>query len=222
MKRFLALCLALSLVLTLAPALGEEEKVLNIFSWEGYVDETTIANFTAETGISINYAVFASNEEMLMKLQANGASEYDIIIASDYILSLARKENLVEVEVLEHLFKVAALGVVAGIGKNVVSFLAHLPCVGRILVFHVEIRQGCEFLSINLLELHGRPSFSNGTRRMSAALPLNVRGRVDMRLGHALTTILYAMAKLPRLWPAASMRQRCKRIVLAPSSSLQC
>ena len=68
MKRFLALCLALSLVLTLAPALGEEEKVLNIFSWEGYVDETTIANFTAETGISINYAVFASNEEMLMKL----------------------------------------------------------------------------------------------------------------------------------------------------------
>ena len=94
MKRFLALCLALSLVLTLAPALGEEEKVLNIFSWEGYVDETTIANFTAETGISINYAVFASNEEMLMKLQANGASEYDIIIASDYILSLARKENL--------------------------------------------------------------------------------------------------------------------------------
>lgn len=94
MKRFLALCLALSLVLTLAPALGEEEKVLNIFSWEAYVDETTIANFTAETGISINYAVFASNEEMLMKLQANGASEYDIIIASDYILSLARKENL--------------------------------------------------------------------------------------------------------------------------------
>ena len=93
MKRFLALCLALSLALSLAPALGEEEKVLNIFSWEGYVDETTIANFTAETGISINYAVFASNEEMLMKLQANGASEYDIIIASDYILSLARKEN---------------------------------------------------------------------------------------------------------------------------------
>ena len=90
MKRFLALCLALSLVLTLAPALGEEEKVLNIFSWEGYVDETTIANFTAETGIAINYAAFASNEEMLMKLQANGASEYDIIIASDYILSLAR------------------------------------------------------------------------------------------------------------------------------------
>ena len=45
MKRFLALCLALSLVLTLAPALGEEEKVLNIFSWEGYVDETTHRQF---------------------------------------------------------------------------------------------------------------------------------------------------------------------------------
>ena len=144
-----------------------------------------ICQVAATTGIAAGHAV------LIQALDDARKGTFDI--------HLARKEVLVKVEVLEHLFKVAAMGVVAGTGKNVVSFLAHLPCVGRILVFHVEIRQGCEFLSIDLLELHDGPSFSNGTRPMPVALPLSVRGRADMRLGHALTTILYAMAKLPRL-----------------------
>ena len=29
-----------------------------------------------------------------MKLEANGGSEYDIVLASDYVLSIARKEGL--------------------------------------------------------------------------------------------------------------------------------
>ena len=94
MKRILSLVLVLMLCLPLVSAMAEEEKVLNIFTWEYYIDDETLANFTAETGIEINYATFASNEEMLMKLQANGATEYDIILASDYILSMAHKEGL--------------------------------------------------------------------------------------------------------------------------------
>ncbi|NMF55765.1 hypothetical protein HF320_05420 [Collinsella sp. KGMB02528] len=125
-----------------------------------------ICQVAAATGIAAGHAVL---------IQA-----FDDARKSAFGIHLARKESLVEVEVLKHLFKVAALGVVAGIGKNVVSFLAHLPCVGRILVFHVEIRQGCKFLSIDLLKLHDGPSFSNGTRPMPAALPLSVRARGDM------------------------------------------
>lgn len=95
MKRFLCICLALTLALALLPAaVAEEEKVLNLFTWNDYVDGDTLAGFTAETGIRVNFATFASNEEMLMKLQANGASEYDLVLASDYILSAARKEGL--------------------------------------------------------------------------------------------------------------------------------
>ena len=91
MKRLLCTCLVLILTLSLVPATAEEEKVLNIFTWATYIDEVTLANFTAETGIQINYSYFASNEEMLMKLEANGGSEYDIVLASDYIISAARK-----------------------------------------------------------------------------------------------------------------------------------
>ncbi len=94
MKRILAVFLALVSLTFVCTGLAEEEKVLNLFTWEGYVDDGTLAQFMEETGIQVNYSTFASNEEMLLKLQANGGSEYDIVIASDYAISTARKQNL--------------------------------------------------------------------------------------------------------------------------------
>ena len=93
MKKFFALIIAV-LMLVSATAFAEEEKVLNVFTWEGYFDETTLAGFKEATGITVNFSSFSSNEEMLLKLQANGGSEYDIILASDYAISTARKEGL--------------------------------------------------------------------------------------------------------------------------------
>ena len=67
MKKILALLLAATLCLAGLTALAEEEeKVLNVFTWEGYFDETTLAQFTEETGIQVNYSTFASNEEMML------------------------------------------------------------------------------------------------------------------------------------------------------------
>ena len=96
MKKFLAMLLAAILAAfgCAAVAEEEEEKVLNIFTWDGYFDETTLAQFTEETGIQINYSPFATNEEMLMRLQANGGSEYDIIVASDYAVQAAASQGL--------------------------------------------------------------------------------------------------------------------------------
>ena len=94
MKKGIAVLLVLALLALSGAALAEEEKVLNVFTWEGYFDDTTLAQFSDETGIQINYSTFASNEEMLLKLQANGGSEYDIVLASDYAISAARKQNL--------------------------------------------------------------------------------------------------------------------------------
>ena len=97
MKKILALLLAATLCLAGLTALAEEEeKVLNVFTWEGYFDETTLAQFTEETGIQVNYSTFASNEEMMLKLQANGGSEYDVVLASDYAISTIRKEGLIQ------------------------------------------------------------------------------------------------------------------------------
>jgi len=69
------------------------EKVLNIFTWADYIPKDVLAGFKEKTGVTINYSNFDSNEEMLAKLQAAKGGSYDIIIASDYILDIARKSG---------------------------------------------------------------------------------------------------------------------------------
>lgn len=76
-----------------APAAGDAEKVLNIFTWDGYFPPDVVEAFTAETGIKINFSNFESNEEMLTKLEAAKGGEYDVVIASDYMIDIARKKG---------------------------------------------------------------------------------------------------------------------------------
>ena len=100
MKKFFALLLVL--VMMSACAVAEtvnqkDEAVLNIFSWEGYIDYSTVIQpFEEETGIKVNYATFASNEEMYEKLSAVNGGDYDIILASDYILNTTREAGLMQ------------------------------------------------------------------------------------------------------------------------------
>ena len=101
MKKLLCLALCL-LALLSATALAQtdnavDEPVLNIFTWEGYIDsETVLKPFTEETGIQVNYATFSSNEEMYEKLSAANGGDYDIVLASDYILNTAREAGLMQ------------------------------------------------------------------------------------------------------------------------------
>ena len=94
-KRILALLMAAVLALGLA-ACGKkaDEKVLNIFTWATYFPDDVLAEFTEQTGIKINYSVFQSNEEMLMKIQQGG--DYDLVLASDYLIDIARSQDLMK------------------------------------------------------------------------------------------------------------------------------
>lgn len=68
---------------------------LNIYTWAEYVPQDIIDRFEEETGIRVNYTNFEANEEMLAKLETSGGGEYDIVIASDYIIKIAADEGLV-------------------------------------------------------------------------------------------------------------------------------
>ncbi len=59
-------------------AAAAEEKVLNVFNWSDYIAEDTLARFTKETGIKVNYDVYDSNEILEAKLMA-GKSGYDVV-----------------------------------------------------------------------------------------------------------------------------------------------
>jgi putrescine transport system substrate-binding protein len=62
-----------------APA--AEEKALNVFIWNDYLAEDTIANFEKETGIKVALSNYGSNEELEAKL-APGHSGYDVVVPS--------------------------------------------------------------------------------------------------------------------------------------------
>ncbi|CUI03715.1 polyamine ABC transporter substrate-binding protein [Massilia antarctica] len=64
-----------------APAQAQqaEEKVLNVYNWSDYIGDDTIKNFTKETGITVRYDVFDSNEVLNAKLVA-GKSGYDVVV----------------------------------------------------------------------------------------------------------------------------------------------
>lgn len=72
---------------------------INVYNWGEYIctgaDEGTLnvnAEFTALTGIKVNYTNYATNEELYAKLKGGGAS-YDIIIPSDYMINKMIKEK---------------------------------------------------------------------------------------------------------------------------------
>ena len=74
---------------------GPEEKVLNLYNWADYVAKSTLPNFEKQTGIKVTQDYFSSNEELLAKLQAGGTG-YDVIIPSDYMVSIMIKSDILE------------------------------------------------------------------------------------------------------------------------------
>ena len=78
---------------TAAADLGPIEKELNIYNWSDYIAEDTIPNFEKEFGVKVTYDTYESNEEMVAKLQA-GASGYDIVVPSNYIVPVMTATGL--------------------------------------------------------------------------------------------------------------------------------
>ncbi|MCF8510473.1 MAG: polyamine ABC transporter substrate-binding protein [Rhodobacteraceae bacterium] len=52
---------------------------VNVYNWADYIGETTVADFSAETGIDVVYDLYASAEEMQAKMLA-GSSGYDVVL----------------------------------------------------------------------------------------------------------------------------------------------
>jgi spermidine/putrescine transport system substrate-binding protein len=86
-RRFLMGAAAVGAALAAAPrqSWAEEEKKLNVYNWDTYIGETTLATFTEKTGIEVQYDLFANNEELLAKLK-EGNPGYDVIFPSDYMV----------------------------------------------------------------------------------------------------------------------------------------
>ena len=93
MKKLVAAVLVLVALSIGAGALAEG--TITVFNWYDCIDESVISMFEQETGISVKYANFTTNEEMYAKL-SSGAGDYDVIFPSDYIIERMIKEDMLE------------------------------------------------------------------------------------------------------------------------------
>lgn len=69
-----------------APAESGLASELSVYNWADYIDEALLTKYEEEYGVKIIYDTFASNEDLLAKLQA-GATGYDVIFPSDYMVA---------------------------------------------------------------------------------------------------------------------------------------
>lgn len=56
-----------------------QDRVVNVYNWSDYIDDSIIEDFTKETGIKVVYDVYDSNEILETKLLAGG-SGYDVVV----------------------------------------------------------------------------------------------------------------------------------------------
>lgn len=101
MKRLIWRVVAVSLIVgslaVLAAACGGKEqklaKEIHVYNWSEYIDPQVYKDFEAEFGVHVVEDTFANNEELLAKLQA-GATGYDVIVPSDYMVSIMIQEKI--------------------------------------------------------------------------------------------------------------------------------
>ncbi len=98
---------------TAESATGEVEldDELSVYNWEDYIDEQILRDYEERYGVTIVYDTYASNEDLLTKLQA-GAAGYDVIFPSDYMVT-----QMIELGLLAEI-DVAAMPNFANIGAE--------------------------------------------------------------------------------------------------------
>jgi spermidine/putrescine transport system substrate-binding protein len=98
-RRFLQGSVAVATVL---PAMNRmsfaQSGQVNIYNWDTYIGENTVANFTEATGNDVRYDLFASNDELFAKLR-EGNPGYDVIFPSnDFVERLVAADRLIELD----------------------------------------------------------------------------------------------------------------------------
>lgn len=83
-KTFLLSCASLAAIVFVTGA-NAQERVVNVYNWSDYIDDSILEDFTKETGIKVVYDVYDSNEILETKLLAGG-SGYDVVVPSGEFL----------------------------------------------------------------------------------------------------------------------------------------
>lgn len=94
-RRFVGGSLAIAVAL---PAIGRPSFAagsLNVYNWDTYIGEDTVAEFSEATGTEVRYDLYAGNDELFAKLR-EGNPGYDVIFPSNDYLERMMAANMVQ------------------------------------------------------------------------------------------------------------------------------
>ena len=98
MKKLIALALLSTISITALAGCGSSNTSngeVVVYNWGEYIDPEVLTQFEEETGIKVIYDEFETNEIMYPKVEA-GASDYDVICPSDYMIQKMIDNDLLE------------------------------------------------------------------------------------------------------------------------------
>jgi putrescine transport system substrate-binding protein len=80
-------CVVAGMVLSLCwmPVVSAAERTVDFYNWSDYIDPTVLEQFRQETGITVHYDTYDSNDILETKLLA-GNSGYDVVVPTAYFL----------------------------------------------------------------------------------------------------------------------------------------
>lgn len=145
----------------------DDETTIRILTWADVFDKHTIEEFTKKTGIKVRLSYYESNEEMLVKLQATGGKGYDLIIPSDYAVTVLKNKELLQK--IDH----SKVPVLSTFSPKVIhqpfdpENLYSLPCLWEIFVLGIDNEIVAGKPSWKLLfqpPLHTRVAMANDPR----------------------------------------------------------
>jgi len=77
---------------------GGGGNVVNFYNWDTYIGPTTLDDFHAATGTTVNMSLFATNDELFARLRA-GNPGFDVIVPSnEFVTRMSQAQMLMELD----------------------------------------------------------------------------------------------------------------------------
>ncbi len=83
---------------------------LNIYNYDTYMDPAILKGFTQQFGIEINYNTYeTSADELLLTALNSNSEQYDLIVLSDYLVTIFRRDGMLSLLNKENIPNIANL-----------------------------------------------------------------------------------------------------------------
>ena len=78
------------------PVSASAQETLNLFNWTEYMNPKIIKQFESKYHVKVVQTYYSSNAELMAKLMAGGASQYDVVVPSNYMIQRLAEAKLIQ------------------------------------------------------------------------------------------------------------------------------